>query len=45
VVSGDSIEIRRSPHVLELIHPSNYRYFNLLRNKLHWGQERAPVSR
>lgn len=43
--AGDVVEIRRSPHVLELIHPKNYRYFNLLRNKLHWGRERAPVPR
>ena len=45
VAGGDTVEIRRSPHVLELVHPRNYRYFNLLRNKLHWGRERAPVPR
>jgi NAD+ kinase len=45
VRGGDTVEIRRSPHLLELIHPKNYRYFNLLRNKLHWGRERAPVPR
>jgi len=37
VKAGEAVEIRRSPHVLELIHPRSYRYFNLLRNKLHWG--------
>jgi NAD+ kinase len=45
VTTGDVVEIGRSPHVLELIHPANYRYFNLLRNKLHWGREKAPVPR
>jgi len=37
---GDSVEITRAGHVLELIHPKNYRYFNILRNKLHWGRDR-----
>ena len=45
VTAGDSIEIRRSPHVLDLIHPKNYRYFNILRNKLHWGRERVSTRR
>ncbi|HUR40816.1 MAG TPA: NAD(+) kinase [Verrucomicrobiae bacterium] len=45
VSAGDSIEIRRSPHVLELIHPHGYRYFNLLRSKLHWGRAKAPAPR
>lgn len=47
VTAGDSIEIRRSPHVLELIHPENYRYFKVLRNKLHWGSSRSeePAGR
>lgn len=42
---GDTVEITRSKHVLELIHPHNYSYFNLLRNKLHWGRARAPAPR
>ena len=40
LMSGDSVLITRSEHALELIHPENYRYFNILRNKLHWGRER-----
>jgi NAD+ kinase len=43
LAAGDSVVITRSPHVLELIHPRNYRYFNILRNKLHWGRERSPA--
>lgn len=38
---GDTVEIVRSNHVLELIHPKNYKYFNILRNKLHWGRDRS----
>jgi NAD+ kinase len=42
---GDSVKVARSPYNLELIHPENYRYFNILRNKLHWGRERAAARR
>ena len=38
---GDAIEISRAQETLRLIHPANYNYFNILRNKLHWG--RAPA--
>lgn len=38
---GDAIEISRAKETLRLIHPANYNYFNILRNKLHWG--RAPA--
>lgn len=43
LVAGDAVVVTRSPHVMELIHPRNYRYFNILRSKLHWGRDRrAP---
>lgn len=45
VTAGDIIEVSRSPHVLELVHPKAYRYFNLLRSKLHWGRARAQAPR
>jgi NAD+ kinase len=35
---GDAVEINRAQATLRLIHPSNYNYFNILRNKLHWGR-------
>jgi NAD+ kinase len=41
VNAGDIVEIVRSNHVLELVHPNNYKYFNILRNKLHWGRDRS----
>lgn len=40
---GDAIEVSRADWKLNLIHPKNYSYFNLLRNKLHWG--RGPAQR
>jgi NAD+ kinase len=41
VNAGEIVEITRSEHVLELVHPKNYKYFNILRNKLHWGRDRT----
>ena len=41
VSAGDSVEITRSSQVLELIHLGTYKYFNILRNKLHWGRDRS----
>lgn len=38
---GDAVEITRAPQPLRLIHPADYDYFSILRNKLHWG--RAPA--
>ncbi len=36
--AGDAVEITSSPHPLRLIHPRSYSYFQLLRDKLHWGR-------
>ena len=36
--AGDTVEITSSRHPLRLIHPRNYSFFELLRNKLHWGR-------
>jgi NAD+ kinase len=41
VSTGDQVEITRAGAVLELVHPKNYKYFNILRNKLHWGRDRS----
>jgi NAD+ kinase len=38
---GDAVQVSRAPYRLHLIHPANYNYFSILRNKLHWG--RAPA--
>lgn len=34
---GDSIVVRRANHSISLLHPSDYCYFDMLRNKLNWG--------
>ncbi len=33
----DTLRITRSPRCAQLIHPSDYDYFHILRAKLHWG--------
>jgi NAD+ kinase len=35
---GDRIRITRAPERLKLIHPPNKSYFEILRNKLKWGE-------
>lgn len=40
--AGEAVEISRANCRLSLIHPTNYSYFNILRNKLHWG--RGPAA-
>lgn len=36
--AGDRVVVERADHDLILIHPSEYDYFKILRNKLHWGR-------
>ncbi|WP_029920131.1 NAD(+) kinase [Nevskia soli] len=43
--AGDSVEVTSSPHRLRLIHPRNYSFFELLRNKLHWGRGPGGAER
>ena len=35
---GDSVLIRRSEHTVKFVHPPNYSYFAMLRQKLHWSE-------
>ncbi|MCL2655837.1 MAG: NAD kinase [Betaproteobacteria bacterium] len=35
--AGDRVRIRRSDHVICLLHPPGYSYFSILREKLHWS--------
>lgn len=37
VAPGDDIIIQKHPSQLRLIHPQNYNYYHVLRNKLKWG--------
>ncbi|REL32282.1 NAD(+) kinase [Thalassotalea euphylliae] len=39
VMPGDQVVIKKSPHTLRLIHPLDHSYFNVLRNKLSWGNK------
>ncbi len=38
LAAGDRVVIQRADRSLTLIHPRGYNYFNILRNKLHWGR-------
>ncbi len=35
--AGDNVIIRHKSHQLQLMHPKDYDYFNILRNKLGWS--------
>ena len=39
VKPGDTIEIKKYSHKFKLIHPKNYDYFQVLREKLNWGNK------
>ena len=34
---GDKITVNRAEQTISLLHPSDYSYFDMLRNKLNWG--------
>jgi NAD+ kinase len=36
LLPDDRVSIRRREHPVQLIHPSDYRYFEILREKFHW---------
>lgn len=38
VLPGDEIHVSRSPDVLHLIHPEEYSYYRVLREKLSWSR-------
>jgi len=39
VSPGDEVHIYQSPSVLKLIHPKDYSYYHVLRNKLGWSSK------
>jgi NAD+ kinase len=39
VMPGDEVIIKKSEFTLRLIHPLTHDYFNVLRNKLNWGNK------
>lgn len=38
LASGDTVEILRSPHRVQLVRNPERSYFSILREKLHWGE-------
>jgi NAD+ kinase len=34
---GDRVVVNRAKQTISLLHPSDYCYFDMLRNKLNWG--------
>ncbi|MGJ8619969.1 MAG: NAD(+) kinase [Methylophilaceae bacterium] len=34
---GDCVKVERAKETVTLLHPSEYCYYDMLRNKLHWG--------
>ncbi len=43
LAEGDSVEIRRSAHLVRLLHPEDHDYFAMLREKLHWSETPEKV--
>lgn len=39
VMPGDEVIIKKSAGTIRLVHPLNHNYFNVLRNKLSWGNK------
>lgn len=37
VAAGDILRIQRKAHRIRLLHPVDYDYYSILREKLHWG--------
>lgn len=38
LMPGDVVVVSRAPYPLRLLHPRRYHYFDVLRDKLHWGR-------
>lgn len=36
---GDRVRVRRCEHALLLLHPRGHSYYDMLRQKLHWGEK------
>jgi NAD+ kinase len=39
LMPGDEVRVRKNPDRLNLVHPPDYNYFNVLRTKLNWGSK------
>jgi NAD+ kinase len=45
LVPGRSLRVRAAEEKVELVHPRGYDYFQILRNKLHWGRDHHSAAR
>ena len=36
---ADRVWVRRSPHMIRILHPRGHSYYDMLRQKLHWGEK------
>jgi NAD+ kinase len=43
ISAGDRLQIAVAEQRLQLIHPQGYNYFEVLRNKLHWGRGKQDI--
>ncbi len=39
LADDDHVFVRRAPYTVELVHPGESSYFDVLRHKLHWGKK------
>ena len=39
IKSMDKVRLRRYRYSLRILHPSDYNYYTILRQKLHWGEQ------
>ncbi|MCA1798709.1 MAG: NAD(+)/NADH kinase [Xanthomonadaceae bacterium] len=42
--TGDTVTVTRSTQAVRLLHPPDYDYFRILRDKLHWGRAPGPTE-
>lgn len=45
VLPGDEIRIKKCSHKLRLIHPKDYSYYEVLRSKLNWSEQKVTKRR
>lgn len=44
LAAGDTVTVTRSERAVRLLHPPDYDYFRILRDKLHWGRAPGPAE-
>lgn len=44
LLPGRCLRVQAAAERVEMLHPRNYDYFRILREKLHWGRDHSPGS-